>query len=121
MEVQKSDIIFCMLDPTNINNRYGPPNKLFEAMVAGRPVITTKGTYSGKLTEEENVGIAIEFTKDAFKKAILTLRDDPRIREEYGRNALNAALRKFNWEFEERKLHKGYEEIIIDLPSYEYV
>lgn len=111
-EIRKSDVVFCMLDPKNMNNRVGPPNKLFEAMVAGRPVITSKGTYSGKLTIEENMGIAVSFTEEAFKQAIITLIDDPGKREEYGRNALKAALTKYNWGNEEKKLLQGYNNII---------
>jgi glycosyltransferase involved in cell wall biosynthesis len=100
----KADVIFCMFDPGDKNNIIGMPNKLFEAMVCGRPIMCTKGTYSGEFTEKEGVGLAVEYTEDALKQAIIKLRDNPDLREKLGRNALKAAITKYNWQKEEAKL-----------------
>jgi glycosyltransferase involved in cell wall biosynthesis len=108
-ETAKGDVIMCMLNPNNLNNRVGPPNKLFEAMVCGRPVIATKGTYSGDLVEKLQMGLTVDFDKEDFKKAIIKLRDNPKLREEYGKNALNAALNKYNWDVQNDNLLKVYE------------
>jgi glycosyltransferase involved in cell wall biosynthesis len=110
-ETAKGDAILCMLNPSNMNNRIGPPNKLFEAMVTGRPVIATKGTYSGNLVEELKMGLAIEFDDKSLKTAIIKLRDDPKLREEFGKNALKAAIEMYNWEKQEEKLVLIYEKI----------
>ena len=108
-ETAKGDVVMCMLNPNNLNNRVGPPNKLFEAMVCGRPVIATKRTYSGDLVEKLQMGLTVDFDKEDFKKAIIKLRDNPKLREEYGKNALNAALNKFNWDVQNNNLLKVYE------------
>jgi glycosyltransferase involved in cell wall biosynthesis len=106
-----ADIIFCMFDPSDLNSQIGMPNKLFEAMVCGRPIICTKGIYSGEVTEREEIGLAIEYTKEALKQAIIKLRDDPALRDQLGRNALKAAITKFNWQIEEKKLLELYHDI----------
>ena len=110
-ETVKGDAILCMLNPSNMNNQIGPPNKLFEAMATGRPVIATKGTYSGNLVEELKMGLAVEFDEKSLKNAIIKLRDDPKLREEFGRNALQAAIEMYNWEKQEEKLVLIYEKI----------
>ncbi|UCG55041.1 MAG: glycosyltransferase family 4 protein, partial [Dehalococcoidia bacterium] len=93
-----SDSVFMMVDPEDLNNRDSLANKQFEAMVCGRPIICTEGTYSGELTEQERVGISVAYDKEALKQAILSFKNDQKLREELGRNALQAAINKYNWE-----------------------
>jgi len=109
----EADVIFCMFDPANPNNRIGMPNKLFESMVCGRPIICTSGIYSGELTDKEQIGMAVEYTEEALKQAIIKLRDNPDLRERLGRNALRAAVTKYNWENEGKKLQQLYRDIQI--------
>ena len=105
----EADAIVCMFDPTDRLSKIGLPNKLFEAMVAGRPIIVSKGTYLGKIVEKEKCGLVVEYSKKAFRGAVINLRDNSNLREELGRNALNAAIRKYNWESQEKKLLYIYE------------
>ncbi len=105
----KADIVFCMFDPSDPNNVTGSPNKLFEAMVCGRPIICTRGTHSGDVTEQEEVGLAVEYNVEALREAIIKLRDGPALREKLGRNALKAAINRYNWKDEEQKLLALYE------------
>lgn len=107
---RESDVVVCMIDPSDDNNRIASANKQFEAMVCGRPIIATKGTRSGQITEEENCGLVIDFTKEALKSAILELAKNLSLREELGKNALQAALNKYNWQIDSAKLIDIYEE-----------
>lgn len=106
---KKADVVICMINPRDINNKIATANKQFEAMVCGRPIICTKGTRSGELTEKERCGLTIDYDKDALRDAIIKLRDDPELCEEFGRNALKAAKEKYNWKIQEEKLIKVYE------------
>jgi glycosyltransferase involved in cell wall biosynthesis len=108
---KRADIIFCLFNPEDSNSAIGTPNKLFEAMICGRPIICTKGTYSGDFTEKEDVGLTIEYTEEALKQAIIKLRDDQVLKEKLGRNALKAAISKYNWQKQEKKLLEIYEHI----------
>lgn len=104
----RSNAIICLFDPTNPNNRMGLPNKIFECMATGRPVIVTKGLYYSKIIEREKCGISVNYEKEEIRKAIIKLRDTPKLCEEYGRNALKAAMGEFNWTKQEEKLIKVY-------------
>jgi glycosyltransferase involved in cell wall biosynthesis len=106
---QKAHAVFFMINPRDANNRIGLGNKQFEAMVCGRPIICTKGTYSGELTEQEGVGLTVELDKESLKQAIIKLRDDPILREKLGRDALRAATREYNWQKQADKLLELYE------------
>jgi glycosyltransferase involved in cell wall biosynthesis len=80
-------------------------------MVCGRPVICTKGTRSGFITEKEKCGIVVDYSIDSLRDGIIKLRDNPKLCETLGKNALKAALDKYNWEKQEEKLIKIYEQI----------
>jgi len=101
---KEADAVHCLFDPSNKNNQVGPPNKIFEAMAVGRPVIATRGIYSGELVKKFNMGLAIDFDKKAYRKALVQLRDNPSERERMGRNALEAAKGEFNWPVQEARL-----------------
>lgn len=107
----ESDAVCCMIDPSVANNRIATANKQFEAMVCGRPIICTKDTRSGEITLEEDCGLVIDYAKDALREAVVMLRDSPKLREELGRNALEAAINRYHWEKEEKKLLESYEKI----------
>jgi len=81
-------LVAAVLDPSNPNNVNGTPNKVFEAMAAGRPVLATKGTMS----------------VEACKWALAKLRDDPALQRSLGENALRAAQSRYNWSAQEANL-----------------
>lgn len=97
-------LVCALLDPSNGNNRVGTPNKLFEAMAAGRPILATKGTMSGNLVEAAKCGFAIAYGVDAGKWAIGKLRDDPGLQRTLGDSGLRAARNEYNWAAQEEKL-----------------
>ena len=101
---QQADAVICMTDPQDPNNRRALANKQFEAMVCGRPIICTANTYPGKLTKQEDVGLVAQYTEKDLRKAIITLKEDRALQKRLGQNALNAALREYNWGKQEEKL-----------------
>lgn len=107
----ESHAVLSMLDPTYRINQVGLPNKIFEAMAAGRPSLNTKGLPGGDLVEREQCGLAVAYTKDGFREGIERLRNDPKLAERMGRKGLAAAKREYNWAHESRRLVALYEEI----------
>jgi len=107
----ESDAVVCMTDPSDPNSSRALANKQFEAMVSARPIICTKNTYPGIFTEKYNVGITTDYDKESLKKAILKLKNNKDLSEKLGRNALDMALKEFNWGIQKKKLVRLYEEI----------
>jgi len=105
---QKCHVVVCMIDPNDRNNQIATANKQFEAMICGRPIISTQGTRSGQITLEENCGLVIPYKKESLRMAIQRLRDDQRLREQLGRKALASAKKKYNWALEQKKLLDMY-------------
>lgn len=108
---KQADAVICMTSPMDPNNSRASANKQFEALVCGRPIICTKNTYPGIFTEKTKCGLVAKFNKEDLKRAILELKNNPKLCEEFGKNALNAAKEKYNWSFQEKKLIEVYKGI----------
>ena len=104
----EADVVLYTIDPAYEVARIATPNKLFEAMVCGRPIVSTRATLAGKITEALQSGLVVEYDISAIKGALLKLRDDPALCEKLGRNAFNAAETKYNWSIMAKKLLNVY-------------
>lgn len=69
-----SDVVFYGFDPKNPNAKYSAPNKLFEALAAGKAVITGDFGEIGKIVKEYGCGIVLEsMSSNDIKDALLSL------------------------------------------------
>lgn len=78
LEMSKcADAIYAMYCKTNSNHIYAAPNKYYEAMLLGKPLITTKGTILEDKVVRNDTGYAIEESVDELKALIRSLdRED---------------------------------------------
>ncbi len=110
-ETKRADAVVCPIDPEDPNSSLALANKQFEAMVCGRPIIVSGETHAGEVTREWGCGLVVEHSVGGIKEAVERLKDDVGLREELGRKALDAAVEKFNWEDEKRKLVEIYDNL----------
>ncbi|KUK22616.1 MAG: Glycosyltransferase [Thermotoga petrophila] len=57
----KCDVIFAVYDPDVPNHRYSSPNKVFEAMALGKPIIVAEGTGVDQLVRSANLGFVVRY------------------------------------------------------------
>lgn len=109
---QNADVLFALYDPGVLNNRYSSPNKLFEAMMLGKPIVVAQGTNVDRIVEEWDMGIAIPYGDvDALDKALSRLAEDPELRERMGKAARRAYETRFGWKVMEQRLIDLYREL----------
>lgn len=74
------------------------PNKLFEYMEAGLPVIASDFPLWKKIVEENQCGICVNPDKpDEIADAINRIFENPKFAEEMGRNGRKLVQEKYNW------------------------
>jgi len=69
-----ADVIYAMYCKTNPNNIYAAPNKYYEALLLGKPIITTKGTIVEKKVNENNIGWAVEEDLEDLRVLVNSLK-----------------------------------------------
>lgn len=102
---QNSDLLFALYDPENRNNKLASPNKLFEAMMCGKPIIVNEGVATADKVREENCGLVVPYGDyEALKEAVLLLKNNPELCKELGENGRRAYETKYNWKIMEKRL-----------------
>ena len=72
-----SDIIYAMYSKQNPNHLYAAPNKYYEAMFVGKPIITTNGIITADKVQKNGIGYGIDETSEAIERLVKSLtRED---------------------------------------------
>ena len=87
--------------------------KFFEYMNAGLPIICSDFPVWKQFIEKYECGIVVDpYNEAEIKTAIETLRNDPDLAYQMGENGRRAVVEELNWEVEERKLLRWYDELV---------
>ncbi len=107
-----ADVIIATYSPQIPNHRFSSPNKLFEAMMLGKPVIVARGSNIDQIVEQENCGIVIEYgDQDALEASLAFLQHHPVARQEYGRQARKAYENTYHWTIMQERLLMLYKDL----------
>ena len=102
----KVGIITFLPSPNHINAQ---PNKMFEYMSAGIPIIASNFPMWKGIVEGCNCGVCVDPEKpEEISDAIMTLIADDEKARSMGANARRAIEERFNWEIEVEKLYEIY-------------
>ena len=103
--------MICYLPEPNHVNAY--PNKLFEYMAAGLPVIASDFPLWRSIIDGADCGICVDPTDPVdIRRAIVILMDDPDERQRLGANGRKAVQEKYAWVSEEKKLLQLYHQLL---------
>ena len=103
------DLISMVYDPNHGVNRMASPNKLFEAMAVGRPVIVAYGTSIDRLVDARELGWVVHYDAEAIVRLLRTV--DQSDIQRRGKNAA-ASYEEFRWEASKKRLLALYESIM---------
>lgn len=95
------------------NHQRSLPNKLFEYMAAGIPVVASNFPLWREIIEGNHCGICVDPLKPKeIGAAIESLISNPKEANAMGENGRKAVTEKYNWAIEEAKLLKLYEDLL---------
>lgn len=89
------------------------PNKLFEYMSAGIPVIASDFPLIREVVQEADCGLLVQPDDvEEIAKAMTHLLHNPGVAKRMGTNGLRAAKERYNWQAEEMKLLSLYDSLV---------
>jgi len=108
-----SQVVAALYDPAIPNNRFAAPNKLFEAMMFGKPVLVSKGTLAAEIVDEIACGLVVQYgDREDLKKALESLMLSPSEAAAMGARGRAAFERRYNWKAMEPLLLKLYRDLV---------
>jgi glycosyltransferase involved in cell wall biosynthesis len=98
--VASADVVAMPIQGSSLNHRLTTPQKLFEAMSVGVPVLASDLPGMAAIVRETGCGVLVDPTDvRALARAIAELVDAPApVRAAYRARGLAAASEKYNWE-----------------------
>ena len=98
--VGSADVVAMPIQPTTLNHRLTTPNKLFEAMAAGVPVMASDLPGMAGIVRETGCGVLVDPTDPGAIAAVIggLLALPNADRWAIGRRGLEAHLARYNWE-----------------------
>ncbi|MDH3708432.1 MAG: glycosyltransferase family 4 protein [Cyclobacteriaceae bacterium] len=95
------------------NHIESQPNKLFEYMSAGIPVVASNFPFWCRIVEGENAGLVVDpESPQEIADALRWVLENPQDARKMGGNGRRAVIEKYNWKIESDKLIGMYEELL---------
>lgn len=113
LELESSfDLFVYVTDKDNTAHRWVSPNKLFNSMAFGRPIIVGEGTLAASRIAAVGNGVAVPYgSKEELKKAILMLKENPSLIQEMGEKGRAEFERNWLPEVMRKRLLDAYREL----------
>ena len=110
LRAAEADVGIVPYLPTNLNNYFSSPNKLFEYIQAGIPVVASNLPFLSKIIHEEDIGLTFDpYDPRDIASTINTVTREHELKRL--RQNVRRAAEKWCWESEEKKLLHIYERL----------
>ena len=106
------DIVLSFYAPVTLNNKYASPNKIYDAMSVGRPVIINPEIIVADWVNQNNLGFICKYGDvEHLRQIILSLKDKRRELPEFSARVRDLYVRNHTWEQMEIRLKNLYTNI----------
>ncbi|MCR5059887.1 MAG: glycosyltransferase [Saccharofermentans sp.] len=113
---EKCDIMTALQDPSVPNNRYSAPNKFYEALMLGKPLIMVRNGSICKEIERGGFGVTIDVSDGQIKEHISAALDELIAErgnwDQMGKSARDLYDTEHPWSKSAEALSEGYRELI---------
>lgn len=107
-----ADAVYYGFDPENPNARFSAPNKLFEALAAGRPLISGDFGEIGEVIRKTGCGIVLPAYSSGLVCEALAILQEEAARTAMAESAKQAGRLSMNWAKGEETLYREYSALL---------
>lgn len=112
LEIESScDILTAIYDPDIPNHKYAAPNKFYEALMLGKPLIMVKGTGMSQYVKDNNIGVLIDYSEKGLEQGLNLLLNQKSEWTGMSERAKKLYAEEFSWDVMEERLIGLYENL----------
>jgi len=108
---RECDIMLAIYDPSIENHRFAAPNKFYESLMLGKPVVMVKNTGMSQVVESNNIGVLIDYSKESFIDGINKLVEMKADWDSISERMKKLYKDSYCWDEMERRLIQTYAEL----------
>ena len=108
----KCDVMIAAYDPSISNHRYAAPNKFYEALMLGKPIIMCEGTGFADVVKEKEIGVCIAYSEESLANGLEYLNNNLerfQRKKEFERELYD---RRYSWDIMSERLKSLYCDIL---------
>ncbi len=64
--LSEASVVYSVYDAAQVNVRLALPNKLYEAVLAARPIVVSESTYLSEVVRRSKLGVEVPFVKEHY-------------------------------------------------------
>ena len=103
------DILTAIYDSAVRNHYYAAPNKFYESLMLGKPVIMAKDTGMSDVIEKNRIGVTIEFSESGFRNGLIELAQMKNEWSQMSSRMKQIYNEQYSWKEMEKRLISAYE------------
>ena len=100
--------MLAIYDPEIANHFYAAPNKFYEALMLGKPLIMVNNTGMDEIIYQNNLGEIIDFNIESLEKGLLSLKNRSSEWESIKLKMQKIYEKDYSWNIMEKRLQELY-------------
>lgn len=106
---KECDIMLALYDPSIKNNRYAAPNKFYEALLVGKPLLMFENTGMDRIVKENGIGVIAQPNIESINSAIDQVIKLPA--EKIKEKEITLYETRYTWKVMEERLLQMYKNL----------
>ena len=105
---KQCDIMMAVYDPCIRNHKYAAPNKFYESIMLGKPIIMAYDTGHDDIITKNDIGILTEYSESGIRDAIYALEKRRNEWNDMGKRAMNLYNSNYSWTIMTERIEEMY-------------
>ena len=108
---RQCDIMVAVYDPSIRNHQYAAPNKFYESLMLGKPIIMAQNTGYDEVIRSKDLGILTEYSKDGIVHVIHDLVNRKSDWKTMGERAKRLYDEAYSWRIMQQRIEEIYRDL----------